>query len=72
MEIKKETLLNIMYSMRLQIEGLISLLEEDQEEEECKHPPQFRRNYTTMGGPEHWVCELCGYEYKEEKKDGES
>lgn len=72
MEIKKETLLNIMYSMRLQIEGLISLLEEGQEEKECNHPPQFRKNYTTMGGPKHWVCELCGYEYKEEREDGES
>lgn len=60
----KNALINMLYAMRAQIDGALFLL--DEEADRCEHPKEHRTNYTTMGGPEHWVCK-CGYEFKEDE-----
>lgn len=37
----------------------------------CNHPKDHRTVYTTMGSPEHWVCEICDYEHKEDEQQKE-
>ncbi|WP_134705093.1 hypothetical protein [Ammoniphilus sp. YIM 78166] len=59
----KEALINQLYSMRAQIDAALFLLHEEPSESKCSH--QNRLNLTTMGGPEHWECKSCGFEYKE-------
>lgn len=60
-KLNKNALINMLYAMRAQIDGALFLLHEG--ESPCDH--QNRINYTTMGGPEHWECKKCGFEYKE-------
>jgi len=69
---EKLIIYNIVLSMQAQIQSLFFLLEkndlsEEEIQENCNHPANNRKNYTVMGGKEHWVCKLCGYEYKEEE-----
>lgn len=50
------------------VETLLLLIDtenEDLKNEECPHPKEFRKNLNTMGSGlnEHWVCELCGFEF---------
>ena len=55
--------------MRASIDACLYMLKE--EDESCNHPKEFRLDYTTMGGIEHWECQKCGFEYKEgDEKDG--
>lgn len=62
----RKSILSQMYILKAHMETIVYMIEElEKEEEQCPHPKKFRRNYTTMGGPEHWVCELCGFEYKQ-------
>lgn len=62
----KQSIVNQLMGMRSTIDAMLYLLSEaEKEERECNHPKEYRINYTTMGGKEHWECELCGYEYKE-------
>jgi hypothetical protein len=64
----KNALINMLYAMRAQIDGALFLLDENPEEEQCDHPKEQRINYTTMGGPEHWICKKCQYEFKEDEQ----
>lgn len=69
-EINKDALINQLVSMRASIDACLYMLKE--EEEGCNHPKEFRIDYTTMGGKEHWKCQKCGFEYieGEDDKDG--
>lgn len=84
-EINKKALINQLLSMRATIDAALFILGEEDEietsqldnsnldkdiQEQCNHPKDKRTIYTTMGGAEHWVCDLCGYEYKEDEKEG--
>ena len=57
-----EALVHQLLSVRAAIDAALSIIQED----ECHHPPESRRVMTVMGGPERWVCEVCGYEYEED------
>lgn len=62
----RKSILSQMYILKAHMETIVYMIEElEKEEEQCNHPKKFRRNYTTMGGKEHWICEICGFEYKE-------
>lgn len=39
---------------------LILCPEAKQEEGECRHPPEKRKNISSMGIP-RWQCGICGY-----------
>jgi len=39
------------------------------EGEQCEH--KRKENLNTLGGPEHWKCLDCGYEYNEAELDRE-
>lgn len=66
----RATLLKQLIAMRGQIDAAIYVLvdaeEEDVEQPKCQHPPDKRRNLTVMGGPERWVCNVCGYMHEGE------
>ncbi len=32
-------------------------------QETCMHKDV--KSFTTLGGPEHWICRDCGFEYRE-------
>lgn len=46
----------------------ILLHENENEDEQCDHPEEARKDLSTMGC-EHWVCRKCGYEYTKESGD---
>lgn len=60
-------------AMDAQIESLAGTIDGFKEGAEdskaCTHPPKYRRSRSTLGGPEKWVCELCGYEYNEKEQN---
>lgn len=65
----KDALINQLYAMRAQIEAALLLLgvnelEENQKSQVCPHPPDRRKDHSTMG---HiiWQCGVCGYLYEE-------
>lgn len=73
--INKDALAKQLISLRAAIDAALLLLGFDQGEKDyqlqCDHPKRDRKVLTTMGGPEHWICQNCGFEYKEEKsKEG--
>lgn len=59
----------LIYGLTIQLESLTQMIEELEEKEaeakapKCEH--QVKENLTVMGGPDHWICKLCGYEYIE-------
>lgn len=62
----RKAILSQMYILKAHMETIVYMIEElEKEEEKCIHPKQFRKNYTVMGGKDHWVCGVCGYEYIE-------
>lgn len=67
----RKAVLSQMYLIKAQLETILFMIEEleKEEEEKCIHPKEFRKNYTTMGGPEEWVCGLCGYHYQNNKEE---
>lgn len=64
----RRAILGQIYVVKAQLDSICIMLEELEEEEDktCKHPLEYRDDYTTMGGPEIWKCKLCGYEYNED------
>lgn len=62
-----------LYVMRAQLDSILLMVEELEggEDEGCPHPKEHRLNLTTMGGPEHWQCKLCGFEYIEGQSQDE-
>lgn len=63
----RKTILSQMYILKAHMETIVYMIEElEKEDDECNHPIHLRKNYSTMGGKEHWICGVCGYEYKEE------
>lgn len=56
-------LLNIRESVNIIVGELA-----EEEEPECAHPIDARIDYSTMGN-EWWICELCGYEYRDIEED---
>ena len=65
----KDALLKQLYAVRANLEGLyatvdaaLSILAAD---DECQH--KNRQSLTVMGGPEHWICRDCGFEYQGEE-----
>jgi hypothetical protein len=61
-----------LYALRAQVDALRMQLEawiiqyEEQEKETprgaCLHPPEYRINATTGGGPSKFLCKICGDE----------
>ena len=49
--------------IQMATEAALAVLLEDGHPD-CTH--DRKQDMTTMGGPEHWVCQDCGYEYEEE------
>jgi len=70
----RETMIHMLLAMRSQIDSMLAYLaEEDMKEMEkkppvCNHPPTKRKSYSTMGGPEEWVCLECGFHYNENEQ----
>ena len=31
----------------------------------CPHPDEARVSLQAMGGPPHWSCRVCGFEYRQ-------
>lgn len=55
----------MLLAMRSQIDAALCILQEsDEEAGECQHPPESRKNYSTMGS-ERWQCGVCGYFHEE-------
>lgn len=54
-----------LFAIRAQVDALLMQLADDQppEAKECPHPPQSRRDYSVMGSPERWHCQVCGFDY---------
>lgn len=65
MKIPTEVLIHQLVSLRAQIDAMLTLATEEQEST-CSHPKNKRLSLTTLGGPEHWICKECDYEFKEE------
>lgn len=65
----RKAILSQIYILRAQVDTIIAMIEEleSNEDQKCLHPKEQRINLTTMGGPEKWVCKICGYEYEEGK-----
>lgn len=61
---RKQALQNQLLSIRTSIDAVLFLIQEE-EDQGCKHPAEYRKNLTTMGGPEKWICTLCGFEFEE-------
>ena len=63
----RRAILSQMYLLRGQMDSIIMMIEELEkgEDDRCQHPLENRLNLTSMGGPEHWKCKLCGYEFIE-------
>lgn len=59
----KQKLLNQIMAMRVSLDVLQEEVMKMQDEPRCPH--ENKRNLTTMGGPEEWICSDCGYHYKE-------
>ena len=61
----------MLLAMRSQIDAALCILQESDEEEagECQHPPENRKNYSTMGA-ERWQCGVCGYFHEEVSQAG--
>lgn len=77
---EKNLIYNTLLSMQAQIQSLFYLLgaadndsldDIEKIQSNCHHPENERKVYTTMGSPEHWVCKVCGFEYKEDLKERE-
>lgn len=58
----RDGMISLLFSMRAQIDTLLAELGADQAND-CPHPKNERKSLSVMGGPEHWVCQLCGHEY---------
>lgn len=67
----KLLLANLLNTAGAAIEAAYELLTQDQQEQEpeCEHPLDKRKNYSTMG-IQRWQCTLCGYLYEEKKEGG--
>lgn len=54
-----------LFAIRAQVDALLMQLSDEAEPaaKECPHPPQARRDYSVMGGPERWHCQQCGFDY---------
>ena len=57
-----ETLLALALAIQQAANALVNLLQQGQPPA-CAH--RERRDLTTFGGGEHWICTDCGYEYQE-------
>ena len=53
-----------LYALRAQVDALITLVDGEMpaQENECPHPYPQRRDLSVIGGPERWLCQLCGHE----------
>lgn len=63
----KDVIINQLFSMRAAIDAMLAFLCHQSEEEkpkECPHPPDRRKNYSTMG-TNRWQCSDCGYLHEE-------
>jgi hypothetical protein len=68
MKIPEEVLIHQLVSLRAQIDAMLTLINDSGGSDiKCNHPSNSRLNLTTMGGPTHWICNQCNYEYKEEE-----
>lgn len=61
-----EVIINILLSMRSQINAALILLGETGE---CDHPTEDRVVLTVMGGPESWQCKKCGFIHSQIKEE---
>lgn len=70
----RKAILSQMYIVQAQMDSIVLLIEELEKAEDtgCKHPKEQRLNLTTMGGPEHWECKVCGYEFIAEPEPEEN
>jgi hypothetical protein len=59
----QEALMNMLLSMRAQIDAALFLLQKDGQG--CEHKNLL--NLSTMGGPEKWICKDCNFEYTGEE-----
>lgn len=63
----KEAIINQLISIRASIDACLFLLQ-GEKDKQCEHPKEFRIDFTTMGGKEHWQCDKCGFEYIAEEE----
>ena len=57
MVMKAETIRGMILSAKSILDAAVELMEE---EEECRHPPDRRKDLSTMGHA-RWQCLDCGY-----------
>lgn len=46
------------------LDTAFELLESEQKDEECRHPEEARKDYSTMGIT-RWQCGKCGFMFEE-------
>jgi transposase-like protein len=71
---KPETIVNLLLSMRSQIDAILAEYCEEQEEAkapvECEHPKDYVMNLSVLGSNEkRYKCRLCDYEWTEKPKE---
>jgi len=64
----KRSVYSQLYIVKGMIDSILLMINELEElyDKECLHPKNERQNLSVMGGKEHWICNMCGYEYIEE------
>lgn len=67
MKIPPEVLIHQLVSLRAQVDAMLTLLT-DEQDNTCSHPPDKRLSLTTLGGPEHWICKACDFQYREDDR----
>lgn len=63
----KALMISLLNTAGAAIEAAFSLIAKDEPEEpqECQHPQESRKDYSTMG-TKRWQCGECGFLYEEE------
>lgn len=68
---KYDAVKTLLYGLTIQLETATKMLEDLEEQEAgkndnaCEH--RNRLNLTVMGGPDHWKCKDCGFEFTGEE-----
>jgi hypothetical protein len=72
MNIPNEVIIHQLVSLRAQIDAMLTLITDESQSGgtsgNCNHPRSKRLVLTTLGGPEHWVCKDCDYEFREDEE----
>jgi transposase-like protein len=69
---KYDAIKTLLYGLTIQLETATKMLEDMEEHEAgttataaetdaCRH--EHKLNLTVMGGPDHWKCKDCGFEF---------